>query len=79
MAIDLTQIATVLITTVKELSNNKGVKSFLCGTYTDGTPRNLTDAMNGEYLSPKTKKKKHKKKKHHKNKKNKRLKYNFKL
>lgn len=29
-------------------------KKFLCGTYTDGTPRSLIDAWNDEILSPKS-------------------------
>jgi hypothetical protein len=47
------------------LSSDK-VKKTLLGEYTDGTTRNVMDAFNGEYLSPKTKKKH---KKHKKNKK----------
>lgn len=48
---------------VKKLIEDDGVKSFLFGKYTDGTARNFADAMAGEYLSPKQKKKYSKKKK----------------
>ena len=60
---DLSKIAEVVAVIGKEVVGNGDVKKFTCGTYTDGTPRNLVDALNGEYLSPKTKKKHNKKKK----------------
>lgn len=59
----------IAITAVKELLGNDGVKEFLCGTYSDGTTRNLTDSIKGEFTSPKQKKKKEKKKKKNKKKK----------
>lgn len=61
--------------TVKQISDivlsNSGQK-FICGTYSDGKPRSVVDAMRDEYVSPedranwdkkKKKKKKNKKKK----------------
>lgn len=36
-------------------------KAFLCGRYTDGTPRSFTDAWNDEIMSPETRKKRMKK------------------
>jgi hypothetical protein len=48
---------------IKDVVNDDGVKGFLNGTYSDGTPRNYQDARRGEYLSPKQKKKMSKKKK----------------
>lgn len=39
------------------------IAKFVCGTYSDGSQRNLSDAIHGEYLSPKQKKKATKKKK----------------
>lgn len=32
-------------------------KRFICGTYTDGTPRSLQDAWNDEIMSPATREK----------------------
>lgn len=58
----------------KALSGNDDVKSFICGTYSDGTARSLPDAISGELLSPKQKKKLQDKKSK-KKKKNKKKKY----
>jgi hypothetical protein len=60
---DITKIAEVVAVLGKEALGNGDIKKFLCGTYTDGTPRNFVDAFNGEYLSADTKKKHDKKKK----------------
>ena len=71
-----TIVDTVLNVTDSLLGSEK-VQTFLCGTYSDGTPRSLPDALNDELYSPKQKKnkakndKKKKKKKHKKKKKNK--------
>lgn len=56
-------ILEIAVGTTKTLAKDKNVVSFLCGTYSDGTPRNISDAINGEFLSPKQKKKLAKKKK----------------
>lgn len=48
---------------------NKDVKASLFGEYSDGSPRNLPDAIRGEILSPKQKLHSKKKKKKHKKKK----------
>lgn len=52
---------------VTDLISNKNIQSFICGTYSDGKPRNIIDAVNGEYYSSRQKKKatskKHMKKK----------------
>ena len=48
---------------VKDVAKDDGVRGFLNGTYSDGTPRNYQDARRGEYLSPAQKKKMSKKKK----------------
>ena len=45
------------------ITGSEDITKFLCGTYADGTPRSLPDAINGEFLSPKQKKKATKKKK----------------
>ena len=60
---DIAKIAEVVALVGREALGNHDVKKFVYGTYTDGTPRNFIDAVNGEYLSPKTKKKHDKKKK----------------
>lgn len=60
---------------IVELVTTKQVSGLIFGKYSDGTPRSLTDALNGEYLSPREKKhlfyskkkKKKNKKKHKKN------------
>ena len=60
---DLAKIASTVVTAGKTLIADENVTKFLCGTYADGSVRNLPDAINGEFLSPKQKKKMHKKKK----------------
>lgn len=55
----------------KKIGKSDDFKSFLCGTYSDGTPRNLPDAINDEVLSPKQKAKAKSKKKKKKKKKQK--------
>lgn len=47
--------------TVAGIVTSDAGKKFLCGTYSDGTPRSLTDALNGEIISPEDKGKKIKK------------------
>ena len=47
----------------KEIAKDDKITEFLFGTYADGSKRNLSDAIHGEYLSPKQKKKIEKKKK----------------
>lgn len=45
-----------------ELIASSNTRKLICGEYSDGTPRSLVDAINGEYKSPKDKKKEHNKK-----------------
>ena len=49
-------VETVVAISEKLLSNDK-VKSMVLGTYSDGTPRSIPDAINNELYSPKQKKK----------------------
>jgi hypothetical protein len=42
---------------VSELLKNKQIKKFINGTYSDGTPRSVIDAICGEDQNPKCKKK----------------------
>ena len=60
---DLASVAKTVVGVGKELLGDKGVQEFLCGTYADGTPRNISDAVHGEFLSPKQRKNSSKKKK----------------
>lgn len=58
-----------ILTVTEELSKSKGVQKFLCGEYSNGKPRSLIDALDGEIYSPSQKKRcKKKKKKKGKNK-----------
>lgn len=54
---DLKTIAEVAVNTGKVLLKDEAFVNFVCGTYSDGSSRNLGDAIKGEYLSPKEKKK----------------------
>lgn len=60
---DIAKIAEMVALVGREVLGDSNIRKFTCGTYTDGTPRSVADAINGEYLSPKTKKKHNKKKK----------------
>ena len=42
---DLASVAKTVVGVGKELLGDKGVQEFLCGTYADGTPRNISDAV----------------------------------
>lgn len=73
----LAAIGAFVATATEVLFSEKG-KKFICGTYSDGTARSITDAINGEIISPKEKEKrksikkiKNKSKKKKKNKKKK--------
>ena len=59
------------VTIAKKVSDDENVQKLVFGSYSDGKPRNLTDALNDEYYSPKQKSKHHKKKKKSKKKKKK--------
>lgn len=50
------EIITSVTTAATTLLSNEGVQKMLCGTYSDGAPRNLPDALTGEFLSPEQKK-----------------------
>ena len=81
----------IIVDAILEVTNgligSEKVQTFLCGKYSDGTPRSLPDALNDELYSPQQKKnknkndkKKNKKKKKKKNKKkNKNTEYYFEL
>lgn len=66
--------ASAIIEIAQIIIENESVQKLLFGVYSDNTPRSLTDAMNGEFLSPKDRKKmKDSTKKGRKKKKKKRL------
>ena len=57
---DIKKIAEVgkfVLNNGKELIKDEAFVDLLCGRYADGTQRNITDAVKGEYLSPKQKEK----------------------
>ena len=60
---DLPKIIEIGGVAIKSILSDKKAQEFICGTYADGTPRNIFDAVNEEYLSPKQKAKVKKKKK----------------
>ena len=51
-------IAEAVLKVTDGLLGSEKVQSFLCGRYSDGTPRSLPDALNDELYSPKQKKNK---------------------
>ena len=55
--IDFGKIVEIAIGAGKAIASDENITEFLCGTYADGTKRSLADAIQGEYLSPKQKKK----------------------
>ncbi len=71
---DLKNLITSIFTTVtiisKQINDNTELKALVCGEYSDGRVRSVSDAVKGEYRSPKERKKLEggKKKKHKKNK-----------
>lgn len=52
-----TDILEGIIEVGKAVSENDDIKSTIFGSYADGKPRSLSDAIKGEVLSPKQKKK----------------------
>ena len=69
LAVNLKMI-TGAIEKVADIAMSSSGQKFICGTYSDGKPRSVVDAMRDEYVSPKDrmeydkkKKKKNKKKK----------------
>lgn len=58
-----------------KLCGSEEFKTFMCGTYSDGSPRSLPDAISNETLSPKQKEKAEKAKAKRKKKKKKNKEY----
>lgn len=76
MANDKLNNAAKIVGAVSSAMFSESGRKFLCGTYSDGSPRSLSDALNGEFISPEKKEKllkkaKKRKKGKKKNKKNK--------
>lgn len=51
-----------LLKKIGEVVISPNTRKLICGEYSDGTPRSLVDAINGEYKSPRAKRKEHEKK-----------------
>ncbi len=49
------------IAAANKLLHDEKFQEMVCGKYSDGTTRSIPDAINGEYMSPKEKKKEMKK------------------
>lgn len=43
------------ISAATKVAENEKIRKFLCGSYADGKPRSITDAITGEVLSPRQK------------------------
>ena len=54
------EIVDTILMVTNELIGSEKVQTFLCGKYSDGTPRSLPDALNDELYSPQQKKNKNK-------------------
>mgnify|MGYP003496773446 CR=1 FL=1 len=59
-------IVDAIVSGTEQLLKSKKVQKFLCGSYSDGSPRSLPDALNDELLSPKQRQNKKAVKKHKK-------------
>lgn len=55
--VDIIKIVEIAVGVGKTVAGDDHISEFLFGTYADGSKRNLTDAVNGEFLSPKQRKK----------------------
>ena len=70
MSIDARSITTAVKQVANVVMSDKGQK-FLCGTYSNGEPRSVVDAMRDEYVATDDRVKEKKKNEKHKNKKKK--------
>lgn len=50
-------IAETIVAVSEKILKNEDLQGMVCGRYSDGTPRSIPDALNGELMSPKEKKK----------------------
>ena len=50
-----------IVAVSEKLVKNEDLQKMICGQYCDGSPRSIPDAINGELMSPKEKKKELKK------------------
>lgn len=50
-----------IVAVSEKLLKNEDLQKMICGQYSDGSPRSIPDAINGELMSPKEKKKELKK------------------
>lgn len=63
------QKVAAIVGTIGTALFSEGGRKFLCGTYADGTPRSVSDALSGEIYSPEERNKKFEKYVKNKNKK----------
>lgn len=54
-------VINVAIALLEKATKSEKIGKFICGEYLDGTTRSVADALSGEMVSPKQKKKKYKK------------------
>lgn len=52
------QKVAAIVGTIGTALFSEGGRKFLCGTYADGTPRSVSDALSGEIYSPEERNKK---------------------
>lgn len=62
----IVSVVSVATTISRELNDNEEIKALLCGEYSDGRTRSISDAIAGEYRSPKQRRKESGNKKKHK-------------
>ena len=60
---DVGTVVSIGTTILREINDNNELKRLLFGTYSNGKPRSLADAVGGEFMSPKERANKHNKKK----------------
>ena len=56
------EIVDIAVAVLERAAKSEKIGKFICGEYLDGTTRSVADALSGEMVSPKEKKKKYKKK-----------------
>lgn len=58
---DVKLIAETIINVSEKIITNEKIQGMVLGKYSDGSPRSIPDALDGEFMSPKEKKKELKK------------------
>lgn len=55
MAVNVEKVVAGVMAVGTAIVENESIRKMLCGTYSDGTARNIPDAINGEIYSPQQK------------------------